>query len=70
MYFLTNSLSLGTEHSVILEFYLENFISEFFGVALSGYSRDKLSYEACCFILIEFISSVKLLPWHCRITPS
>lgn len=29
MYFLTNSLSLRTEHSVILEFYLENFISEF-----------------------------------------
>lgn len=52
MYFLTNSLSLGTEHSVILEFYLENFISEFFGVALSGCSQDKLSYEACCFILI------------------
>ena len=36
---------MGTEHSVILEFYLENFISEFLGVAWSGCIQDKLSHE-------------------------
>ena len=58
MYFLTNSPSLGTEHTVILEFYLENFISEFLGVAGSGCVQDKLPYEAWLFYphIIHFLS--------------
>ena len=72
MYFLTSSPSLGTEHSVILEFYSENFISEFLGVAWLGCIQDKLFYEAWLFYphIFYFLSQIAALalPYHPFIT--
>lgn len=63
---------MGTEHSVILEFYLENFISEFLGVAWSGCIQDKLSHEEWLFYphIIYFLSQIATLalPYHPFIT--
>lgn len=52
MYFLTNSPSLGTEHSVIQEFYLENFISEFLVWLGQDVSKTNCTMRHGCFILI------------------
>lgn len=68
MCFLTNSSSLGTEHSVILEFYLENFSKWISGVAWSGCIQDKLSYEAWLFYphIIYFLGQIATLALSCH----
>lgn len=52
MCFLTNSSSLGTEHSVILEFYLENFLSEFLVWLGQDVSKTNCPMRHGCFTLI------------------
>lgn len=53
MNFLTDFPSLGTEHSVILDSFLENLISELGGVAWLGEEciQDKLSCGVAVFYL-------------------